>query len=71
MSQTVTGCLTEQQGTYMIASQGGDQMEVMGSADLGKHKNHTVKITGTTNEQGGKKTLNVTKIEHISPSCSK
>ncbi len=70
MQQTVTGCLTEAAGSYSVATQGGDKMDVMGSADLAKHKNHTVKLTGTTSDQGGKKTLTVSKIEHVSPSCS-
>ena len=69
--QTITGCLTEDQGAFHLATQAGDQMDVSGSADLSKHKNHTVKLTGTSSDEGGKKSLNVTKIEHVSPSCSK
>ncbi len=70
-AQTVTGCLTEQQGTYMISTSSGEQYNVTGSADLVKHKDHTVKLTGTTSDEGGKKMLTVSKIEHVSPSCSK
>ena len=70
-AQTVTGCLTEQQGTYTIATQSGESYSVTGSADLVKHKDHTVKLTGTASDEGGKKMLTVSKIEHVSPSCSK
>jgi len=71
MKQTVTGCLSESAGSYSLATQAGETLDVMGSAYLAKHKNHTVKLTGTTSDQGGKKTLTVSKIEHVSPSCSK
>jgi len=67
---TFTGCLTEQGGTFMLATSTGEQVTATGSG-LDKHKDHTVKLTGTTSEEGGKKMLNVTKIEHVSPSCSK
>ena len=69
--ETLTGCLTEQQGSYMLATTSGEQVTVSGSADLSKHKDHTVKLTGKKADQGGKTTLNVSKIEHVSPSCSK
>ena len=70
-SKTFTGCLTEEQGSYRLSTSAGDQMDVSGPTDLSKHKNHTVKLTGTSSDSGGKKLLNVTKIEHVSPSCSK
>src|SRR6266568_3915102 len=43
---TVTGCLTEQAGAFTLATTAGEQIAAMGSADLGKHKDHTVKLTG-------------------------
>jgi len=69
--ETMTGCLTEQQGSYMLATTGGDQVNVTGTAYLSKHTNHTVRLTGTKADSGGKTMLNVTKIEHVSASCSK
>ena len=69
--ETITGCLTEQQGSYMLATTAGEQINVSGSADLSKHKDHTVKLTGAKSDAGGKMTLKVSKIEHVSPSCSK
>src|SRR5262245_9868327 len=66
-----TGCLTEQQGTFVITTPSGDQVTAKGSTDLSKHKDHTVKLTGTATDEGGRKMLNVTKIEHVSASCSK
>ena len=66
---TVTGCLTEQQGSYMLATRAGEQITVSGSADLAKHKDHTVKLTGKKSDEGGKSTLNVSKIEMVSASC--
>src|SRR4051812_4807891 len=68
--ETLTGCLTEQQGSYTLATAAGEQVNLTGSADLSKHKNHTVKLTGTRADSGGKMMLNVSKIEHVSPSCS-
>jgi len=66
-----TGCLTESGGTYMLATSSGDQVSVSGSADLAKHKDHTVKLTGKESNEGGKKSLTVSKIEMVSASCSK
>ncbi len=68
---TITGCLSEQAGAFMIAAPGGQQISVSGSPDLSKHKDHTVKLTGTKSEEGGKPTFNVSKIEMVSNSCSK
>ena len=67
---TITGCLSEQAGAFVIAA-GGQQISVSGSPDLSKHKDHTVKLTGSKSEEGGKPTFNVTKIEMVSDSCSK
>jgi hypothetical protein len=68
--ETLTGCLTEQGGSFTLKTQTGDNVPVIGSADLAKHTNHTVKLTGSVSDAGGKKALNVAKIEHVSPSCS-
>jgi len=67
---TLTGCLTEQSGSFVIATEAGEQVNVTGS-DLAKHKDHTVKLTGTKSDEGGKSTLRVSKIDHVSASCSK
>jgi len=69
--ETLTGCLTEEQGSFKLATGSGDQVDVTGPAALTKHKNHTVKLTGTTSNEGGKRMMTVTKIEHVSPSCTK
>ena len=69
--ETLTGCLTEEQGSFKLATGAGEQFDVSGPADLSKHKNHTVKLTGTTKNEDGKKMLTVSKIEHVSPSCAK
>jgi hypothetical protein len=62
--------LTEQGGSFTLKTQAGENVTVTGSADLPKHKNHTVKLTGKISEESGKKTLNVAKLEHVSASCS-
>jgi hypothetical protein len=67
---TLTGCLTEEQGAFTLKTQAGENVTVTGSTDLPKHKNHTVKLTGRISEQGGKKTIAVSKLEHVSPACS-
>jgi len=68
--ETLTGCLSEDQGTYKLATSTGDQVTVTGPADLMKHKGHTVRLTGTSSTDAGKKSLTVSKIEHVSPSCT-
>jgi hypothetical protein len=68
---TFTGCLTGDQGSFKLATSAGEQVNVSGSEDLTKHKDHTVKLTGTLSDEGGQKTLNVSKIEHVSASCAK
>jgi len=65
-----TGCLTEQNGTFIITTSSGEQVAAKGT-ELTQHKDHTVKLTGTTTDEGGKKMLNVTKVEHVSASCTK
>jgi hypothetical protein len=65
-----TGCLTETAGAFSLKTQAGENLTVTGSADLSKHKNHTVKVTGRVSEEGGKKSVSVTTIEHVSASCS-
>jgi hypothetical protein len=70
-AETITGCLTESAGTFVLATPSGDQVNVSGSGDLAKHKDHTVKLTGKSSNEGGKKNMTVTKIEMVSASCSK
>src|SRR5262249_46047994 len=69
--ETLTGCLTEEQGMYKLSTSTGEQVDVTGPASLSKHKNHTVKLTGTQSNEGGKRSMTVSKIEHVSPSCTK
>jgi hypothetical protein len=68
--QTLTGCLTkgaDQPQHYTFAAQNsGKKMTVTGPADLEKHSaNHTVRITGRMTN----KVFEVTKVEHVSPTC--
>ena len=69
--ETLTGCLTEEQGAFKLSTSAGEQVNVTGPATLTKHKDHTVKLTGTTSTEGDKKILTVSKIEHVSASCTK
>jgi len=70
---TITGCLAKGSaaGSYMLTEEKtGNRVTVKGSADLEKHSsNHTVKLTGTKTTEGGATVFNVTKIEHIAPTC--
>src|SRR5438876_10160110 len=36
--ETLTGCLTEEQGSFKLATQAGEQVDVSGPATLTKHK---------------------------------
>jgi hypothetical protein len=69
--QSLTGCLTEAGGSYTLATTTGEQVGLTGAADLSKHKDHTITVTGTKSDAGGKATMRVSKIEHVSASCSK
>ena len=69
--QTLTGCLTESAGSYTLATSTGEQVSLTGSSDLSKHKDHTITVTGTKSDAGGKATMKVSKIDHVSASCSK
>ncbi len=66
---TMTGCLNkgEMENHYSFMDKtSGKKMTVTGSAELQKHSaNHTVKLTGSHTA----KVFNVTKIEHVSPTC--
>ena len=65
----LTGCLNkgERENHYNFTDlKNGSQMTVTGEAALAKHaSNHTVKITGFKTGE----VFNVTKIEHVSPTC--
>jgi hypothetical protein len=69
--QTMTGCLNEEGGAFSLKTDAGENVTVTGSADLSKHKGHTVKLTGKVSEEGTKKTMSVSRIEHVSASCTK
>src|SRR5690349_9150623 len=66
---TLTGCLNkgEREDHYTFTDlKTGRKMTVTGPADLQKHSsNHTVKITGSRTGQ----VFDVTKVEHVSPTC--
>jgi hypothetical protein len=68
-TMTLTGCLNkgERENHYSFTDKkDGTAMNVTGAADLAKHAaNHTVKITGYRTGE----VFNVTKVEHVSPTC--
>ena len=79
---TLTGCLSGEQGAYMLKRKNGKEVAVSGSDDLSKHVGHEVKLHGSweksaegsekTEASAGKKsgrTFNVTSIDHISDTC--
>jgi hypothetical protein len=68
---TVTGCLNKAADGYVLTDEKtGRTMPVTGPAELEKHSaNHKVKVTGTPTTEGGKRVLNVSKIDHISETC--
>ncbi|MCU1339115.1 MAG: hypothetical protein JWO19_4696 [Bryobacterales bacterium] len=69
---TMTGCLNKGPGQgYVLTDQNtGEKVTVTGPSELEQHStNHTVKLTGSQTTQGGQTMLNVTKIEHVSPTC--
>jgi hypothetical protein len=69
--RTLTGCLTEQFGSYIFATPDGELLDAIGSDKLDKHRNHTVKLTGYRSSEDGKNWFHVEKIEHVASSCPK
>lgn len=68
-TMTLTGCLNKGERAEHFSftdMKDGSKMTVTGPADLAKHSsNHTVKLTGHKTAD----VFNVTKIEHVSPTC--
>ena len=72
---TMTGCLSkgDMAGEYVLTNEKtGHKTTVTGPADLEKHsKNHKVTLTGLTKmDDSGKPIFEVTKITHISDTCT-
>jgi hypothetical protein len=83
--KTVTGCLSEAGGKYMLTDRKGMTYELMGdSSQLSNHVGHEVKITGTesaadasgaagSNGMGQTSangpTIEVSSVKHISKTC--
>jgi hypothetical protein len=66
---TLTGCLKASGGSYTLTDKAGKTVAVTGSADLAKHANHQVQLTGTMSKKGDQEQLSVTAIKHVAPSC--
>jgi hypothetical protein len=70
---TLTGCLNKEAGDmYILTNETtGAKMAITGSSDLEKHStNHKVSLTGTMKtDSNGKSVFEVSKIQHVSPSC--
>jgi len=71
---TMTGCLSkDSSGNFVLTDEStGVKTTVTGPADLEKHSaNHKVKLTGSTKaDTAGKSMFEVTKIQHVSETCS-
>jgi hypothetical protein len=70
---TMTGCLNKDaSGNYMLTDEKtGAKTEVAGDPDLEKHSaNHKVTLSGTEKTEGGKSVFEVSKIQHVSASCT-
>ena len=79
--KTVTGCLSEANGKYMLTTHKGMTYDLMGdSSQLSHHVGHEIRVTGAENTPGdassnmGQNTANAPTIEvssfkHISTNC--
>jgi len=81
--KTVTGCLSQANGKYMLTDSKGMSYELMGdSAKLADHVGHEIKVTGTENAPSGTASgssmgdnagsvpsLEVISFKHISKTC--
>jgi hypothetical protein len=73
MATTLTGCLNKDTaGDYVLTDSSGMKTMVSGSADLEKHSsNHKVTLTGMTKtDASGKPVFEVTKLTHVSDTCT-
>jgi hypothetical protein len=70
---TMTGCLNKDSsgGFTLTDEKTGAKTTVTGPSDLEKHSaNHRVTLTGAEKKDAsGKAVFEVTKIQHVSPSC--
>ena len=74
-AETLTGCLEKAgESSFTLAQKGKtEKVKLHGASDLGlgAHVGHTVKVTGEWRDgDDGGKVFHVSKMEHVSPSCS-
>jgi Protein of unknown function (DUF5818) len=78
--KTVTGCLSQANGQYMLTTKKGNTYQLNGdSSELANHVGHEIKVTGTESSAGASGTANgatangptidVTSMKHISKTC--
>jgi hypothetical protein len=81
--KTVTGCLSQANGQYMLTSRKGTTYELTGdSSVLANHVGHEIRVTGTESGAGASAnagtgdasangpTIEVSSVKHISKTCS-
>ena len=84
--KTVTGCLSEANGQYMLTSRKGNTYQLTGdSSELAHHVGHEVRVTGTESGAGASAnadgngmgqtsangpTIEVSSLKHISKTCT-
>jgi hypothetical protein len=84
--KTVTGCLSQANGQYMLTSRKGTTYELAGdSSVLANHVGHEIRVTGTESSAGASgaassngmgqtsangPTIEVSSVKHISKTCS-
>lgn len=69
-AKALTGCLEkgdEADPFILTIQKTGERITVVGDAELPKHLNHTVKVSGK--EEGGGRVFHATKVEHVADSC--
>jgi hypothetical protein len=70
----LTGCLAKaDDGSFTLTEKGKtEKVKLHAAGDLGlaAHVGHTVKLTGEWQGEGAAKVFHVTKMEHVSASCS-
>lgn len=82
-NQSVEGCLSGSDGNYTLTDKSGTSYQLTGdTSKLAEHVGHEVRITGSMpsssassgemagETSGGKNTLQVSSVKHISKTCS-
>lgn len=68
---TLTGCLGagEEEGTWVLTTDDGEEVHVTGPAEIGDHEGHKVELSGHWEGSEDEKHFEAASVKHISTEC--